>query len=175
MLTFGGQFNIYMLYLILSIFSSTVLGFIMTWFTKFKVDNFQAVVVNYIACVLTAWVFVGEFPVPQNFYEQEWFVFAAGVSIFFISGFTVMAYTFQKFGITLTTIMTKMSMILSVIFAIIAYNEVVNFTKVLGILAAIVAIIFTTLPHENSVFKKKESKAIFLDISHYDTTHTGLN
>ncbi len=150
-----------MIYLIIAVLSSTLLGFIMTAFEKYKVDTFQAVVVNYFTCVLTAWVFVGEFPIKAGFTELDWFPYAAGISAFFISGFTIMGLTFQKFGITLTTIMSKMSMILSVLFAIIAYEELVNFSKILGIIVAIGAIILTNLPHEESVFKKKKVKKIF--------------
>jgi drug/metabolite transporter (DMT)-like permease len=150
-----------MIYLILSIVSSTLLGFVMTWFEKYKVNPFQAVVINYFTCILTAWIFVGEFPIKKGFQYLDWFPYAAGLSIFFIIGFTLIGYTFQKFGITITTIMSKMSMIISVIFAVIAYHELINFSKILGILVAIAAIILTNLPHEHSVFNQKKIKPIF--------------
>ncbi|MFT5764832.1 MAG: drug/metabolite transporter (DMT)-like permease [Saprospiraceae bacterium] len=158
---FAIQYSKYMIYLILSILSSTLLGFIMTWFEKYKVNPFQAVVVNYFTCVLTGWVFVGEFPIREGFQDLNWFPYAAGISVFFIAGFTVVAYTFQKFGITVTIIISKMSMIISVLFAIIAYHEIINFSKILGILVAIAAIILTNLPHEHSVFNQKKIKPIF--------------
>ncbi len=150
-----------MSYLILSILFSTLLGFVMTWFEKFKVNPFQAVVVNYFTCVATGWVAVGEFPIKAGFHEQEWFPYALGVSLFFITGFTIIGYTFQKFGITITTIMSKMSMVISVLFAIIVYNELVTVSKVIGILIAIAAIVLTNLPHKESVFNKKNIKKIF--------------
>lgn len=150
-----------MIYLILSILSSTILGFIMTWFERFKVNPFQAVVVNYFTCVLTGWAVVGSFPIKEGFTQLDWFPYAASLSIVFITGFTTIAYTFQKFGITITTIMSKMSMIISVIFAIILYNESVNFLKVLGIIVAIAAIILTNLPHQDSIFKQKKIARIF--------------
>lgn len=152
---------LFMIYLILSILSSTVLGFIMTWFEKYKVNPFQAVVVNYFTCVLTAWVTIGDFPIKQGFTELDWFPYAAGLSFVFITGFTTIGYTFQKFGITITTIMSKMSMLISVIFAIIVYNESLNFLKVIGILIAVAAIILTNLPHQESTFKKKKIHKIF--------------
>lgn len=158
---FALQLYQYMEYLILSILSSTLIGFIMTGFEKFNVNPFQAVVVNYFTCVLTAWAFVGELPIESNFYQEDWFPYAAGLSVIFISTFTVMAYTFQKFGITITTIMSKMSMVISVIFAIIVYNELVNTSKILGIIIAIAAIILTNLPHTESVFKQKKIKKFF--------------
>lgn len=150
-----------MIYLILSIISSTLLGLVMTWFERFKVDTFQAVVVNYFTCVLTGWFMVGTFPIQAGFQQEAWFPYAAGVSIFFITGFTIIGYTFQKFGITLTTIMSKMSMLISVVFAIIAYHESVNSFKILGILMAVAAIILTNLPHEQSVAKQKKVHRIF--------------
>jgi len=133
----------------------------MTWFPKYKVDVFQAVVVNYFTCVLTGWVTVGSFPIKGSFMETEWFPYAVGISFFFITGFTIIGYTFQKFGITLTTIMSKMSMVISVIFAILVYNEVINFPKVFGILVAIASIVLTNLPHKESVFKQQKIKRIF--------------
>lgn len=150
-----------MLFLILSILSSTLIGLIFTYFEKYKVDTFQAVVVNYFVCILTAWASTGSFPITSESLQADWLPFALFLSLFFISGFNIVGQTYQKFGITITTIATRMSMILTVIFAYFFYNETMTLFKILGILTAIAAIWLTTIPHGESTFIKKKLPTIF--------------
>lgn len=87
--------------------------------------------------------------------EQFWFPYALALGTLFISTFNVVAFTVQKFGVTVGAVMQKMSILLSVTWAIFMHAEGVSAMKILGILAAIAAIILTNLPE-----KSEESTAV---------------
>lgn len=66
----------------------------------------------------------------------------------FITGFNLFALTVQKFGVTVGAVMQKMSILLSVSWTILMYNEPMSALKFIGILAAMAAIVLTSLPPE---------------------------
>ena len=144
-----------MIYLLLSVCSSTAIVFLFKFFPRYEIDTFQAIVFNYLFCVLSAWVSLGAFPIESNVMEQFWFPYALALGTLFISTFNVVAFTVQKFGVTVGAVMQKMSILLSVTWAIFMHAEGVSAMKILGILAAIAAIILTNLPE-----KSEESTAV---------------
>ncbi len=150
-----------MIFLLLSIISSTLIGLIFSYYERFRIDTFQAVVANYFTCVLTAWASTGEFPLSASVLETDWLPYALGLSVFFISGFTLVGITYRYFGITITTIAVRMSMILTLIFAFIWYDENITVLKILGILMAIAAIWLTNIPHAGSLSVQKQLKRIY--------------
>ena len=126
-------------------------------FKVYKVDTFQAIVFNYLTCVIVGSITLGKFPLSVESIDKEWFPYAILLGILFIFGFNVLARTVQNFGITLTSIAQKMSLILSVGFAIIYFNESINLYKIVGILTAIGVIILINFPR-----KQKEVEDIHL-------------
>lgn len=142
--------------LIFCILTNTVIGFIFKMFPRYGVNTLQAIVVNYFVCVGMATLTLGEFPIESNIVEKDWFPFALFLGFIFISGFNITAYTFQKFGVTITTIMQKMSLILVVPIAIWMYSESVNGWKIAGLLAGLIAIYLTNQPQEEEYEKIKK-------------------
>ncbi len=141
-----------MQFLLLSIFFNTILGVIFKLYSKFKIDVFQAIVFNYFTCVLAAWIDLGHFPLQTSSFEQPWFRWAIILGFLFVSGFNMVAQTVRYFGITTGAIMQKMSLGFTVIFSFWALGELMNSLKWAGVVAAILAIIFTNYP------KKKTEK-----------------
>ncbi len=138
-----------MAFLIISILSSTLLGFIFKFYPKYGVDTFQAIVFNYLVCVLCGWVAIGSFPMPIEILETEWFPFACACGFLFISGFNIGALTMQKFGVTIGTVMMKMSILISATFPILFYGESSNWFKLLGIFISIIAILLVNKPNKD--------------------------
>lgn len=132
--------------LIIAILTHTLIGFIFKLYPKYGVNTLQAIVVNYFVCVTMAGLTLGEFPIESNVYQTNWFPYALLLGCVFISGFNLTAYVFQKFGVTLTIIMQKMSLILTVPLAIWLYHEGFNGWKMAGMIAALLAIWFTNQP-----------------------------
>lgn len=145
-----------MIHLILSVLSSTIIGFVFKGFERYEIDNLQAIVINYYVCVICASLYLGEFPIKSQFWQENWFPFAIFLGFIFILTFNVAALTVQKFGVTINAIMMKMSIVLSVSFALYYYSETINLIKILGILSALAAIVLSNLPNQNNpIFKNK--------------------
>jgi len=134
--------------LFLSILFTTLLGVIFKLYGKFKIDIFQAIVFNYITCVMVAWLDIGTFPLQQASIQAPWFSWAILLGFLFITGFNLAAQTVRYFGITAGTIMQKMSLGFTVIFSFWAMGESMSLYKWLGVVAAILAIFFTNYPEK---------------------------
>jgi drug/metabolite transporter (DMT)-like permease len=140
-------------YLILSILSSTVIVLIFKLFQQWKVHTFQAIVFNYVICVLCGWMALGEFPLQEGFWQAVWFPWALFLGLVFITGFNITALTVQKFSVTLATVMQKMSLLLTVAFAFVFYQESFNTFKAAGVLLALVGIVLVNLSPKGKLFE----------------------
>lgn len=127
--------------LLTCIILNAFIGVIFKFYQKFEIDNLQAIIINYLTCVITASVVLGEWAIPSNLFEQKWIWIAIGLGVTFILVFNLMALTVQKFGVVVATIFQKMSLIAPTIIAIIFYHELSPFTKILGICCAIISIV----------------------------------
>lgn len=132
-----------MIYLILSIISATCLVLIFKLFEKFKIDTFQAIVINYIVAASVGFflddskISIGAIP------HQSWFLNAVIIGILFISLFNVIAITAQKIGIAIASVASKMSLVIPVIFAVYLYDDSMPFMKISGILLAVAGVYLT--------------------------------
>jgi len=127
--------------LILCVILNSFIGVIFKLFEKFKIDNFQAIVTNYLVCVCTASVVSWGNPLPASMITQPWFVYAVLLGLMFILVFNVTALAVQKSGIMLATIFQKMSLIAPALLAIFIFHERSNIGKWMGILLAIFSIL----------------------------------
>ena len=139
-----------MFYLILCILCNVLLAIIFKSFAKYKVDNHNAIVINYAICVITASLAIGSFAIPMDLISRPWFPYALILSLLFITGFNILASSFQKCGVALTIIIQKMSLILPIIFAVTLFGESMNFLKIGGVVAAIGAIVLVNYPSNNN-------------------------
>ncbi|SHH77453.1 GRP family sugar transporter [Winogradskyella jejuensis] len=141
-----------MIYLALSILSSTGIFVLFKLFNKHKVDTLQAIVVNYITACCCGFIHNSQ---PVNFSEvmtSNWFIPAICLGFLFIVIFNVMAITAQKNGLSVASVASKMSVIIPVIFGVWVFKESVGFKKITGILLALIAVYLTSV-------KAKEAKA----------------
>jgi drug/metabolite transporter (DMT)-like permease len=153
------------IYLVLSIICSVLIGFVFKLYPRFGVDTFQAIVFNYFTCVLCATVHKSEFPIKAASFQEPWMPFALFLGFVFITGFNGAALTVKYFGLTISQIMQKMSILMTVPFAILWYNESAGWIKIMGILLALVAIILVNLKEktpENTLETTKKATWIIL-------------
>lgn len=140
-----------MIYLLLSIVCSVLLGFIFKLFGRYGVDSFQAIVFNYFTCVMCGGLYAGTIPVgPAPGDEGQWLPYAIGLGAVFIAGFTGAAVTVRYFGVTVSQIMQKMSILMTVPFAILVYHESAGWLKVTGVVMALASIILVNWPQKPS-------------------------
>jgi drug/metabolite transporter (DMT)-like permease len=128
-----------MLYLALSLIFSTSIFAIFKLFEKNKVENLDAIIVNYFVAFTTGLLFVPQMYTPQ-IAEQSWFPFAIIIGILFISLFNIMALTAQQMGISVASVSNKMAVVIPVCFAFFAYGDSVTFFKIAGIVLALAGV-----------------------------------
>ncbi|MFM6944861.1 MAG: hypothetical protein ACKOXV_06200 [Bacteroidota bacterium] len=133
-----------MIYFILVIVLNTLLSVLFKIFPKYNIDTFQAIVFNYITCVITGTWYLGAMPFTTTQMHAAWLPYAIIMGIAFISVFNLIGYCTKTIGITATTISNKLSLIIPVIISIIAYNETSTTLRIIGILLAIPAVYFSS-------------------------------
>lgn len=155
-----------MLFLLSAITCSVIISILFKFFDRYGVNTFQAIVVNYFFCVATGIVVGGENPFTNHFWEEPWFPFAIILGGLFISGFYAIGLSIQSFGLAVTSVLQRMSLLMSVPFAIFWYEEPLNIFKILGLIAAIAAVILINWVQEEDSNRTKRSTWVWLILAY---------
>jgi len=138
-----------LIYLLLSIASSTLIFVLFKLFNKYNINTLQAIVVNYVtACLCGSLLYDGQIR-PSDIIKTDWFFAAIGLGFLFITIFNVMALTAQKNGLSVASVASKMSVIIPVIFGIYVYNESTGVQKTIGIILALIAVYLTSVKQKD--------------------------
>lgn len=149
-----------MIYLLLSIFSSTLIFVVFKLFARFKVNTFYAIVVNYItACICGVLAYDAPIHVA-TIASTSWFYFTLALGLLFITIFNLMAITTQRSGISVVSVATKMSLVIPILFGLIYFKESLGLLKFIGIVMALVAVYLTSIK-KKSGFKIDKRNLIF--------------
>lgn len=132
-----------MFYLIGSIILTSYLTLAFKVCERYKVNIFQAIVFNYITCVITGSVVNGSFPVNAESMSTPWFKWACVMGILFVSIFNIMGLTTQKIGVAVASVANKLSLIIPVVLSVYLYHETVAGWKLAGVILALVAVVLT--------------------------------
>lgn len=156
-----------MLYLLLASFSSLLLSIIFKLFSRYNIGHNQAIVVNYIVCVITGCITFGEIPFEAAMLSEPWMPLIVFLGFLFMAGFNVASRTVQYFGMAISSVAQRMSMAISVSFAIFYYNEPYTFYKIIGILMALSAVVFINIPNkkEDQSVATKDNRLIVFPIA----------
>ncbi|MBU2946096.1 DMT family transporter [Zobellia uliginosa] len=140
--------------LALSILASSLIFIIFKLYTRFKVNTLFAIVTNYyVASCVGLLRYQGETSITEV-PGKPWFFGTFLLGILFIVVFNLMAKASQKVGVAVTSVATKMSFVIPVIFGLLLYNEQLSIVKVIGILLALAAVYFASLKESSIKFKK---------------------
>lgn len=123
---------------------------------KYKVNIFQAIVFNYITCVITGSLVNGAFPVTASVITSPWFQWACVMGGLFVSIFTVVGITTQRIGVAVASVANKLSLIIPVMLSVYLYHETVTGWKLVGVILALVAVVLTCYPSATAATVKKE-------------------
>lgn len=134
-----------MIYLLLSILASTIIFVLFKLFDKHQVNTLQAIVVNYITACSIGVIAYNEPVNIEAIVKTEWFYGAVILGFLFIGIFNVMAITSQRIGLSVASVATKMSVIIPVVFGIYVYHESAGLFKIIGIIAALVAVYLSSM------------------------------
>lgn len=133
-------------------------------FKKFNVNTFQAIVFNYVIAFVVGFGIYGDQWRPEHLDQGSWIPFAFIIGTLFISLFLLMGKSSQENGIGITSVTVKMSLAIPVTMAIFLYNEQVYFTKVLGIIGALIGVFLITYKKKSERKKKTAGNFIYLPI-----------
>jgi drug/metabolite transporter (DMT)-like permease len=137
--------------LILAIVFSSFLYLIFKLFTKYNINNSQAIVFNYIIAFSIGFL-ITPIPIrPETITTKPWFLGSIFLGFMFIYVFNILGKTTQVNGISVASVSSKMAMIIPILFGITIFNENIGTYKILGILIALLAVYYTT--------KKEKGKA----------------
>jgi len=138
-----------MLYLLLCIISSTLIFIVFKLLKRLNVSTLNAIVVNYFTASALGLILSsgdGGF----NPVDTGWFHISLISGFLFVFMFFIIGYASRVAGITLTSLTTKLSVVIPVLYSIIAFGEEVTTVKVAGMILAISAIILIVYPPSRS-------------------------
>ncbi|MEN9298097.1 MAG: hypothetical protein RLZZ429_410 [Bacteroidota bacterium] len=151
-----------MIYLIGSIVLTSYLILSFKACERYGVNVFQAIVFNYITCVITGTIVNGAFPVHAENIKTPWFVWAMIMGAMFVSIFNVVAITAQKNGVAVASVANKLSLIIPVILSVYLYQETVAGWKAIGVALALVAVVLTCYAPKENGNKVEAGKWVYI-------------
>ena len=122
-----------MINIIYTILLFNILIIIFKMFEKYKVDNLQALIVNYLTAAGCSYFFLEQDLSLNRVLNSDWLYHALIIGTLFIIVFNFYALGTQKVGIAVTTVANKMSLIIPVCAALILYPENNTFDALKGI------------------------------------------
>ncbi len=137
-----------MIYLLGSVLFSAYLVLAFKVLGKLGINAFQAIVFNYVFCVITGSVMNSTLPFQKNWYGEQWMPWAVGMGFAFIFLFNIISVTARHKGVSTASVSNKLSLVIPVVFSVILYGETIGSVKILGIILALIAIVFTTQPSD---------------------------
>ncbi|MGF1556462.1 DMT family transporter [Paucihalobacter sp.] len=144
-----------MIYLLLSILSSTAIFVLFKLFHKYNINTLQAIIVNYVVAATVGFISYENTINLSVISNSRWFIGAILLGVLFIAIFNVMALTAQRNGISIASVASKMSVIIPIIFGIYVYNESAGLVKIAGIVLALVAVYMASVKTKQNVPVKK--------------------
>jgi len=139
-----------MLYLFGSIILTSWLTLSFKILERFRINNLQAIVFNYLTCVITGSVVTGKIPIQKSTFSEPWFPWAFCMGTIFVLLFNLIAFTAQKLGVAIASVSNKLSLVIPFLFSIYLYNEPGTFLKIGGIVIALLAVVLTCYRPKNT-------------------------
>ena len=130
-----------MIYLILAILFSTGVFVAMRLFERFKLDNHQALMWNYVFAAGTGFLLCHNFPTLPQLTAEPWFGLSLITGFWFIFTYLLMTASTQRSGVTVTSLSSKLSVVLPTLAGVVLFRERLNLLAILGIVLALVALV----------------------------------
>ncbi len=140
-----------MIFLLLSVLTSTLIFVTFKLFERFKINILQAIVANYWIAFSTAIIAYRTSVSIAQLPQFGWFYYALALGALFILVFNLMAITTQQSGLSVVSVATKMSFVIPVLFGLFYYKESIGFLKLFGILLALTAVYLTSIRSKQGI------------------------
>ena len=130
-----------MFYLIAAILCSTGVFVAMRLFERFRLDNHQALMWNYVFATVTGFLMCKQFDTPTQLLTEPWFGLSLITGFWFIFTYILMTASTQRSGVTVTSLSSKLSVVLPTLAGVILFSEKLNLVASTGIVLALVALV----------------------------------
>jgi len=150
-----------MIYLLLSILSSSVIFITFKITERFKANLIKLITVNYLVAAILGFSF-NRYPISvSGIITSNWLTYALLVGLSFILMFFMIGYSIRISGVAVTTIAGKMSMVIPILFSILYFSEKTPAIKVGGLVLATVSVFLTVY---RPISKKKNLWPVLLPL-----------
>ncbi len=141
-----------MIFLLLSIISSASLFVIFRIVDTYGIRNFDVIIINYIIATILGFTISNYNLEVFPLYNNPWFPYAVIIGVLFVVMFVLIAKSSQTAGIAITTVASKMSVIVPISFSLIFDpTDHITLLKTIGIILALLSVLFT-------IYRKKGIK-----------------
>lgn len=130
-----------MIYLVLAIVFSTGVFVTMRIFKRFEMDNHQALMWNYIFATITGFLICRHYDTVPQLVHESWFGLSLLTGFWFIFTYLLMTASAQSSGITITSLSSKLSVVLPTLAGVLIFQEHLNLKVSIGIVLALVALV----------------------------------
>ena len=165
-----------MIFLILAILFSTGVFVAMRLFKRFGLDNHQALMWNYVFATGTGFMVCESYETIPQLVAEPWFGLSLLTGFWFIFTYLLMTASTQRSGVTVTSLSSKLSVVLPILAGVIFLHEKLNFVASLGIVLALVALVLVVgwkLPNSKREHKDNSGIVALLPVFIFFGTGTG--
>ena len=128
------------------VLASTLISLVFKLFGRYGVRNLPAIVVNYGVCVAMGSLWEGEWLLTGEVLAQPWVYLALALGFFFIGGFNLNATSVQRAGIAVTSVVQRISLLISVAFAVLYLGDPLSLRQGAGIALGVLSVFLVVLP-----------------------------
>lgn len=150
------------IYIPIAIVFVTMLFIIIRFFGRYKVDAFQAITFNYFTACLCAFFANYTSNLANINLLPQCLLFGMPIGILFIVIFYLMSLVTQSFGVAITSVLSKMSVVIPIAAGVWLYNEKLDALRITGIVIALVAVYLTSLKERSAAAPTNLKKLILL-------------
>jgi len=151
-----------MIYLLLSILSSSVIFITFKVTERFKTNLINLITVNYLVAALLGFSFNKHSVSFLNVLTSGWLPYALLIGFSFILMFFLIGYSTRLSGVAVTTIAGKLSMVIPILFSILYFSEKTTILKISGLILATIAVFLTSY---RPIDKARNIKLIIIPIA----------
>ena len=151
-----------MMYLILAILFSTAIFVVMRLFSRFNLDNHQALMWNYATATVIGYIMSAANGPVTSPVSEPWFPLSILTGFWFILTYVLMVVSSQRSGVTVTSLSSKLSVVIPTLFGVIFLKETLGLMPAIGIVLALIALFLVVGRKDNGKTKTEKTTLIVL-------------
>ena len=129
-----------MIYLALAILFSTLIFVVMRLFSRFGIDNHQGLAWNYATATAIGYLMSAAHGPVTSPVGESWFPLSLLTGFWFILTYVLMVVSSQRSGVTVTSLSSKLSVVIPTLFGVVFLKEALGWTAATGIVLALTAL-----------------------------------